>query len=197
MAHSTRFSGGVCHSLSKTSGGEDLEIEQPVSCWDGSSFDFHATLPSMRGPTLIRDEVIQVGQPRQNRLLAAFGMMEALHHEQLPLDGVMGLIQQCTGHGHLWVCEDRIPARLLLLEPAPDPLPMSRPGLLRHMVGEVASPLAQGNHPQTLTLTRPVQEGVELRAECLAHRRRDRREFARELVDGVAETVPQARFWKQ
>src|SRR5215831_14705285 len=105
--HSTRFSGGVCHSLSKTSGGKDLEIEQPVSCWDGSSFDFHATLPGMYGPTLIRDKVIQVGQPRQKRLLASFGMMEALHHEQLPLDGVMGLIQQCTGHGHLGVCEDR------------------------------------------------------------------------------------------
>jgi hypothetical protein len=136
--HSTRFSGGMCHSLSKASGGKDLEIEQPVSCWDCSSFDFHATLPGMYGPTLIRDKVIQVGQSRQKRLLAAFGMMEALHHEQLPLDDVMGLIQQCTGHGHLWVGEDRIPARLLFLEPASYPLPIGRSGLLRHMVGEVA-----------------------------------------------------------
>jgi Thiamine pyrophosphate enzyme, N-terminal TPP binding domain len=88
--HSTRFSGGVCHSLSKASGGEDLEIEQPVACWDCSSFDFHATLPDMYGPTLIRDEVIQVGQPAQKRLLAPVGVMEALHHEQLPLDGVTG-----------------------------------------------------------------------------------------------------------
>ncbi len=85
----------MCHSLSKASGGKDLEIEQPVSCWDCSSFDFHATLPGMYGPTLIRDKVIQVGQSRQKRLLASFGMMEALHHEQLPLDDVMGLIQQC------------------------------------------------------------------------------------------------------
>src|SRR5215471_15221854 len=133
IPHSTRFSGGVCHSLSKASGGEDLQIEEPVYCRYSSAFHFHATLPGMYGPTLIRDEVIQVGQPRQKRLLAFFGMMEALHHEELPLDGVMGLIQQRTGHGHLWVGEDRIPARLLLLEPALYPLPIGRPRLLRHL----------------------------------------------------------------
>jgi hypothetical protein len=32
-----------------------------------------------------------MGKPAQKRLLAAFGMMEALHHEQLPVDGVMAL----------------------------------------------------------------------------------------------------------
>ena len=43
------------------------------------------------------------------------------HREQLPLDGVMGLIQQGTGDGHLRGCEHRIPPRLLLLHPAPHP----------------------------------------------------------------------------
>jgi len=36
-------------------------------------------------------------------------MMEAFHREQLPLDGIMGLIQQGAGDGHLRVCEHRIP----------------------------------------------------------------------------------------
>jgi hypothetical protein len=30
-----------------------LEVEAPVTCRDGASFDFHATLASMLGPTLI------------------------------------------------------------------------------------------------------------------------------------------------
>jgi len=43
-------------------------------------------------PTLIRDEVVQVGEPREKRRLAATGMMAALHHAQFPVEGVMGLI---------------------------------------------------------------------------------------------------------
>ena len=46
----------------------------------------------MFGSTLKRDEVVQVCQPREKRLLAATGMMEPLHREEFPLDGVMGLI---------------------------------------------------------------------------------------------------------
>ena len=65
------------------------------------------------------------------------------------------------------------------------------------MIGKVTQPLAKRKHPQALALTRPVQEGVALRAESLAHRRRDRREFAGELVEGVAETVTEAHSWKQ
>jgi hypothetical protein len=34
-----------------------------------------------------------MGQPRDKRLLAPFGMMETLHRKQLPPDGVVGLIQ--------------------------------------------------------------------------------------------------------
>jgi hypothetical protein len=36
-----------------------------------------------------------MGQPTQKRLLAPFGVMAAFHREQLPLDGVMGLIWIC------------------------------------------------------------------------------------------------------
>jgi hypothetical protein len=46
----------------------------------------------MLGATLIRDEVVQVCEPGQKRLLAATWVMEPLHREQFPLDGVMRLI---------------------------------------------------------------------------------------------------------
>jgi hypothetical protein len=60
LPHSTGFSGGVWHRSAKASRGENLEIEEPVSCWDCSSFHFHTTLTRMLGSTLIRDEVVQV-----------------------------------------------------------------------------------------------------------------------------------------
>jgi hypothetical protein len=44
-----------------------LDIEHPVLCRDSAAFHFHATLPRMLGPTLIRDEVVQVCQPREKR----------------------------------------------------------------------------------------------------------------------------------
>ena len=89
-----------------------MEIEEPVSGRYAPAFHFHATLASVLGPTLIRDEVVQVRESREKRLLAAPGMMKALHYEQFPLDGVMGLIQQGTRGRHLWVCKDHIPAGL-------------------------------------------------------------------------------------
>ena len=46
----------------KATGGEDLQVEEPVSCRDCASFDFHPVLPSMLGATLIRHEVVQVSQ---------------------------------------------------------------------------------------------------------------------------------------
>ena len=108
-------------------------------------------------------------------------------HEQLPLDGVMGLIQQGAGHGHLRVGEDGIPARLLLLKPAPHALAVGRPSRGGDVVDKVAEPLAERKHPQALALARPVEQGVELRAERLTHRRRDRHQFLRELEERVAQ----------
>jgi hypothetical protein len=43
-------------------------------------------------PTLIGDQIIEVRQSCQKRLLAATRMMEPLHREQFPLDSVMGLV---------------------------------------------------------------------------------------------------------
>jgi hypothetical protein len=47
----------------------------------------------MLGATLIGDQVIQMGQSCQTRLLTAAWMMALLHRKELPRDGVLGLIQ--------------------------------------------------------------------------------------------------------
>lgn len=83
-------------------------------CWNVSSFDFHATLAGVPGPRLIRNEVIQVYEPRQKRLLAAPWMIESLHRELFPLDGLVGLIYQDAGHRHPRVCMHRIRGAPLL-----------------------------------------------------------------------------------
>ena len=118
----------------------------------------------MLGPALIRHQVVAVCQPCETRLLAAAWMVKPLHREEFPRDGVVGLVSEGAGHGHLGVCEHRISARLLVLDPAPDALPVGHPCSLRHVDGEVAEPLPQGKHPQALPLARPVQQGVELGA---------------------------------
>ena len=77
------------HYSSKASRREDLQVEEPVACRDCASFDFHPTVAGMLRTPLVGHEVVQMGEPAQKRLLAALGMMEALHHAQLPLDGVI------------------------------------------------------------------------------------------------------------
>ena len=81
----------------------------------------------MLGSTLIRYQVVEVREPSEKRLLAAPWMMKPFHHEELAVKSVMGLIQEGAGHWHLGVCEDHIPPRLLLVEPAPDALAVGFP----------------------------------------------------------------------
>jgi hypothetical protein len=59
----------------------------------GSAFDFHTTLAGMLSTPSLGHELVQLGSPSQKRLLATFGILEAFHHEPLPVDGVMGLSQ--------------------------------------------------------------------------------------------------------
>jgi len=141
----------------------------------------------MLGSTLIRDQVVQVRKPRQKRSLTAPWMMEPLHRKQLPLDGIMGLIEQRAGHGHLRVCEDRIPASLLGLKPASHALAIGRSSGGSDVVHTVAEPLPQRKHPQALALACPVPQGVELCAQRLARRGRDGYQFLRELGKRVAQ----------
>src|SRR5215813_1270847 len=124
MDDSIALCGEACPYSSEASGGEDLDIEEPISGWDCSTLHFHATLAGMLSATLIWNQVIEVRESREKRLLTATGMVKAFHRKELPLDGVMGLIQQGTGHGHLRVCQHRIPTDLLVLYPAPDTFPV-------------------------------------------------------------------------
>jgi len=124
-------------------------------------------------------------------------MVKPFHGEQCPLDGMMGLIQQCARHRHLRVFESRIPASFLLLEPAPYALAVGRPRRGRNVVGKTTQLLAQRKHAQALPLTRPGEQGVKLRAQGLADRRRDRHQFLWELVERVAQAVAEARSRKQ
>jgi hypothetical protein len=117
---------------------EDLEIEEPVSGGYSAAFHFHPTLTRMLGATLIRHQVVQVRQPDKKRLWAPLGMMEAFHREQLPLDGIMGLIKQGAGDGHLRVCEHHVPTRFLVLKPAPHALAIGCPRRVGDVVGKVA-----------------------------------------------------------
>ena len=73
-----------------------MDIEEPVSGWNCSTLHFHATLAGMLSATLIRNQVIEVRESREKRLLTATGMVKPFHRKELPLDGVMGLIQQGT-----------------------------------------------------------------------------------------------------
>src|SRR5512132_318299 len=111
----------------------------------------------MPGPTLIRHQVIQVREPRQKRLLASTWMVKPLHREEFPLEGVVGLIQPRAGHRHLRVFKHRIPARLLVLEPASYALSVGHPCALCHVIGKVAEPLTQRKYPQALPLARLVE----------------------------------------
>jgi hypothetical protein len=86
-------------------------------------------------------------------------------------------------------CEDGIPARLLLLEPASDTCAIGHPSFLSHVVRTVAEPLPQGNHAPALALSSPGEQGVELCASCLTDWGRESHEFLRELEEGVAQTA--------
>jgi len=97
----------------------------------------------MQGATLVRNQVIQVCQSREKRQLTPTGVMEALHHKEFPVDGVMRLIQQRAAGWHLGVGEYRIPSRLLVLEPVAHPLTVLFSHGRRDVIGKVTQSLAQ------------------------------------------------------
>jgi hypothetical protein len=119
----------------------------------------------MLSSTLIRNQVVEVRQPSQKCLLTAAWMVKRFHHEEFPLDGVVGLIQQGAGDRHLQVFEDGIPPRFLLPTPAPDALAVGRPRRGGDVIDKVAEPLTERHHALALPLARPVEQGVGLRPE--------------------------------
>jgi hypothetical protein len=78
-------------------------MEPPVTWRDCAAFDVDPTGPGMPGATLVGPPMVQIGEPSKTRLLAASWMVNALHRDACPLDGVMGLIPPGAHHGHLRV----------------------------------------------------------------------------------------------
>jgi hypothetical protein len=105
----------------------------------------------------------------------------------------MGLIPSGARPWPLRVCEDRLPARWLLLYPGPDALAVGCPRGGGGVVGNVASPRAARHHPPALPLARPVPQGGERRAEGLTERRREGPQCLRERGERGAEAVAETR----
>src|SRR6266704_2361728 len=59
--------------------GQDLQVEHPVGCGYASALYFHPTETRMQGAPLIRNQVVQMRQPREKGRLTPTGVMEALH----------------------------------------------------------------------------------------------------------------------
>ena len=139
------------------------------------------------GPALIGHQIVEMGQPREERLLASFGMMEPFHREQLPLDGVVGLIQRCwsPASGGL-----RAPHTSPLSSPGPN-VGRARhwpPGRVGDVVRKVAEPLTQRKHREPFRC-RPRYNRCGTASVRPSGRGRDRAEFLRELGEGVAQAV--------
>ena len=81
FSHSIALCGEGCHHSAKAARGENLQVEEPVACRYTPAFHFHTILASVLGPTLIRDEVVQVREPREKRLLTATRMVKPFHRE--------------------------------------------------------------------------------------------------------------------
>ena len=117
----------------------------------------------MQGATLIRNQVVQVREPREKGPVTPTGVMETLHHKQFPIDGIVGLVQYRAHRRHLRVGEHRIPAGFFVLEPMANALAMRFSHRRGDVIGKVARALAQCHYPQAFLLATPVQQGVELR----------------------------------
>ena len=72
---------GRCRRTLIASGSEDLQVEHPVCGGQSPAFHFHPTLARVQGPALVRDQIIEMRQAREERGLAAVRVMEALHRE--------------------------------------------------------------------------------------------------------------------
>ena len=77
IAHSTQFSGKGYHRSAKPSGGEDLDIEEPVACWYAPAFHLHSTLPSIwtdpcDGCLLSKRDLLQARETQGTQAFAPF-----------------------------------------------------------------------------------------------------------------------------
>src|SRR5438128_11007703 len=111
-----------------------------------------------------------MGQTCQKRRLAPTWVMKTLHREQLPVHGVVRLIQQRAHCRHLRVFEHCVPARFLVLYPVAHTLAVFLAFRSTDVVDKTAQSMPKRYHPQACALTAAVQPGVETRAPALPYR---------------------------
>jgi hypothetical protein len=141
-----------------------VEGEQPSGCGDAPAFYCHAVFPRMEGATLGGHQGIQGRHTSAKRGVTPTWRVEVWHHAQLPVDGVVGLIQQRTAGWHLGGGAHRRPARLLGLTPVAHALSGRLSSRSAEVLDAVAEPWAQRHDPPAGALAPPVQHGVALRA---------------------------------
>jgi hypothetical protein len=173
-----------------------VAVEPPVACGDLSPVDVHAPWANVLGATWVGYQVIQQREPVQTVRWAPLGMMEPAHHEQLPVDGMVGLIQPRAGHWQTGVVEDRLPGRFLGPDPVPYALAVDRPRRVHDMIRNVAQVLAERQHAYAVARASPVQEPRPPRVARLADRGRDGCQLPGKRVDRMAEAMAQARLRK-
>src|SRR5215831_20685156 len=91
---------GRCWRTLIASRREDLQVQHPVRCRDATALHFHSTFACVQGPTLIRDQVVQVRQAGEKRGLTPTGMVEGFYGEEFTVDGVVRLIQYSAHRWH-------------------------------------------------------------------------------------------------
>src|SRR5215471_13908757 len=137
-------------------------MEAPGAGRYASAIHCDATRASVLGPTLLWDAVVQMRESREQRRLAAPGRMQALQCDSVPRAGVRGVLQQGAWGRPRRVCEDRLPPRLLVLQPAPPPRARGWPCRGGAVGSPGAQPLPQGHDAHALALAYPVKQGVAL-----------------------------------
>jgi hypothetical protein len=123
--------------------------------------------------------------------------MEALHREELPVHGIVGLVQHRAHRRHLGVFQHRLPARFFVLHPVAYTLAVLFAHHRRDVIDKMAESLAQCHHTQAFALATAVQQGMELRAQALAHRGREAHQLVGELGECMTQAKAQAPPRKQ
>jgi hypothetical protein len=168
-------------------------MEDRVDGGDAPACHVHAAWPSRLGPTLSGDQGVQGREPHQKRLGAARRMRAPGPGAPVPLEGVLGLRAQGARGWPLRGFEDRLPARRLVLAPAPDAVAGGHPAAVRHGVSPVAAPVTPGQPAPALARWRSGAPGVERRAARLAHGRSARRQWLRPRGERVAPAEAETR----
>ena len=123
---------------------QDLQVAEPIICGQLATLNFNTTFPSILGTPLVRYQVIQYCQTVEEHILASFFMMEAFHHEELPVHGIVCLIQKRRGGRHLTIPKQRIPTSFLLANPGAYGLSIDNASCLGDFFAETSQFLAKG-----------------------------------------------------